>query len=104
MVGRDSVEPDVVRNQPPRPAPQSVALPDAANNKTAASGRTECRRCKCLCPKLEREIQTASNHAEVVMRSVHDVPAEVAGHTDVTCHANLETAAKLPNQAAFILV
>ena len=44
---------------------------------------------------LEREVQAATDHSEVVMRSVDDVPAEVTHDTDVTSESVLNATTEL---------
>jgi len=63
-------------------------------NKTAASvqmppSQNYCQRF------LEREIDTAADHSEVILRSVNYVPAEVVDPADVTGESNFHTTAEL---------
>jgi pyridoxal biosynthesis lyase PdxS len=73
-------------------------------NKTAASGETECRRLKKFPDLLEREVQTAPDHAEVVVRTFQKVPADITRDTHVARNANLKAATHLASHATLILV
>ena len=54
----------------------------AAGSKTAASRQPKCRRWKSqIC--LERERDAAADHAEVIVRTIHHIPAEVVHPADV---------------------
>jgi hypothetical protein len=53
---------------------------------------------------LEREIQTGSSHAEVVPGTINNIPAEIAGETDVTRYTNFEAAAKLAHGPGFVVI
>ena len=65
--------------------------------QTAASGPSG-RRCrKCDCRSLEREINPAAHHAEVIGRTVDKVPAEIIDQADVRSDADFEPAANLTN-------
>ena len=44
---------------------------------------------------LEREINPRANHAKIIGRSVHKVPAEIADPADVRSHANFHATAYL---------
>jgi hypothetical protein len=44
---------------------------------------------------LEREINAGADHAEVVVRSVHKVPAEITDPTNVRRETNFHAAANL---------
>src|SRR6266550_5922034 len=44
---------------------------------------------------LEREINPSANHAKVIVRSVHKIPAEIADPADVRSHANFHATAYL---------
>ena len=52
--------------------------------------------------KLKREGQARPRHAEVVMGTFYDVPAEISHNTDVGRDSDLQTAAELAGKAAFI--
>src|SRR5947209_3888422 len=47
---------------------------------------------------LEREVYPAPDHAEIIVRTVHDVPAEIVDPADVASEPNLETSANLAHQ------
>src|SRR5437762_3455199 len=53
---------------------------------------------KCCCRGLEGEIHTCADHAEVVMRSVHKVPAEVTDPANVRGEPNFHSAANLTDR------
>src|SRR6266498_3071028 len=44
---------------------------------------------------LEREIYAGANHPEVVLRSIDEIPAEIADPANVRGHANFHAAADL---------
>src|SRR5947209_3561469 len=53
---------------------------------------------------LKRERNTAANHAEVIPRTIHDVPAEVVHPADCRGEANFDAAAELANRLRFAVV
>jgi hypothetical protein len=53
---------------------------------------------------LEREVQTGSSQAEVVLGTIDNIPAEIAGQTDVTRKTNFEAAAKLAHGPAIVFI
>src|SRR5260370_6371146 len=52
------------------------------------------------CRSLEREIKAAAHHAEVILRTVNKVPAEIIDPADVRREADFETAADLADSLA----
>ena len=53
---------------------------------------------------LEREVQTAANHSEVVMRAVDNVPAEIAHDSNMTGESVFDAAAELAHDTALVVV
>ncbi|MDB6146746.1 MAG: hypothetical protein JWO45_410 [Spartobacteria bacterium] len=64
-------------------------------SKAAASGYPNAAAEIAIACFLEREGQTAANHAEVVLRAIDNVPTEIIGPTDVPGDAELDSAANL---------
>src|SRR6266446_9419432 len=63
--------------------------------QTAASRPTGRRRRKCDCRSLEREINPAAHHAEVVVWTVNKVPAEIINPANVPGEADFEATTDL---------
>ena len=51
--------------------------------------------------RLEREVYATSGHAEVIMRAIDDVPAEVINPADVPGESDLESSANLAHHPTF---
>src|SRR5713101_5084 len=63
--------------------------------QTAASSPSGRRRRKCDCRSLEREINPAAHHSEVIVPTVDKVPAEIIYPADVGSETDFEAAADL---------
>jgi hypothetical protein len=66
--------------------------------KKAAFGTSERRFSKYFAQDLEGEIETAAHHAEVVLRTIDDVPAEIINPADMWCKSDLNPSAELADQ------
>src|SRR5438105_3486978 len=60
-----------------------------------------CRRPKCSKDRLKCECNTAANHAEVVIRAVHYIPAEVVHPADRGSEADFDAATELADRFGF---
>src|SRR5437588_4695308 len=63
--------------------------------KKAASETSDAALINTILGWLEREINSGANHSKVVMRPVHEIPAEIADPANVRGHANFHAAAVL---------
>ena len=51
---------------------------------------------------LESEVYAGADHAEIILRSIHDIPTEVCRNSDVVCDAKFETTAELTNHLRIV--
>ena len=63
--------------------------------KKAASDIPDAALANGILSPLEREVNPGANHAEVVMRPVHKIPAEVTDPANVRSEANFHAATNL---------
>ena len=66
---------------------------------TAAEGQhAPMKRCprQRSASRLERKVQSAADHREIILRAVDDAPAQIVGPTDVAGEANLKPEAQMP--------
>ena len=66
-----------------------------AHVQKAASGCSGRRCSKCYCRCLEGEIHAGADHAEVVVRPIHEIPAEITDPADMRGEADFQAAADL---------
>src|ERR1043166_8436163 len=52
---------------------------------------------------LEREVETGTGHSEVVLRTLHDIPAEIVLPTEMRGESNFETATDLAHCMAIVV-
>jgi len=53
------------------------------------------------CLQLEREIHAGAHHAEVVLRTIHKIPAEITNPTDVRRNTDFKPTANLTERLGF---
>ena len=63
--------------------------------KKAASVIPDAAVAKCYCRCSEGEVHAGADHAEVVLRPINEIPAEITNQADMRRKANFQTAAHL---------
>ena len=66
--------------------------------KKAASSVLDAAVANAIANGLEGEIHTCADHAEIVLRPIHEIPAKVADPADMRGEANFHAAADLPDR------
>src|SRR5207247_5685177 len=66
--------------------------------KKAASSVLDAAGANAIANGLEGEIHTRADHAEIVLRPIHEIPAKVADPADMRGEANFHAAADLPDR------
>ena len=78
------------------PLPSGEASDSRPMKQTAASGVLDAAALNAM-SILEREIETAAHHAEVVLRAVDHVPAKIIDPADMRSKADFDATTELAN-------